>query len=53
MTTMTATDPAIEEFATAVRAALGDLPADEVDDLTDGLEADLTERAADGAPPPR
>ena len=50
MTTMTATDPAIEEFATAVRAALGDLPADEVDDLTDGLEADLTERKADGGP---
>jgi len=50
MTTITATDPAIEEFATAVRAALGDLPADEVDDLTDGLEADLTERKADGGP---
>ena len=50
MTSITATDPAIEEFAAAVRAALNDLPADEIDDLTDGLEADLTERAADGAP---
>jgi hypothetical protein len=34
-------------FATAVRAALSDLPPDELDELTDGLEADLTERAAE------
>jgi hypothetical protein len=37
----------VAAFATAVRAALADLPADEVEDLTDGLEADLTERAED------
>lgn len=40
----TTTVPAeIHAFATAVRAALADLPADEIDELTDGLEADLTE----------
>jgi hypothetical protein len=33
------------EFAAAVRAALSDLPPDELDELTDGLEADLAERA--------
>ncbi|TFD05650.1 hypothetical protein E3T29_13490, partial [Cryobacterium sp. TMT1-66-1] len=44
----TATTPqSIRDFALAVRAALNDLPADDVDDLTDGLEADLTEQAAD------
>ena len=43
----TATTPSIHDFALAVRAALSDLPADEIDDLTDGLEADLTEQAAD------
>jgi hypothetical protein len=37
----------VDDFARAVRAALADLPADEVEDLTDGLEADLTERASD------
>ncbi|MCU1534461.1 MAG: hypothetical protein JWR53_942 [Glaciihabitans sp.] len=46
MTTSVA-QPSVEEFAAAVRAALSDLPADEVEDLTDGLEADLTERADD------
>ena len=40
---------AIAVFAAAVRAQLSDLPADDVDDLTDGLEADLTEQAADAA----
>jgi hypothetical protein len=35
------------EFAAAVRAALADLPPDELDELTDGLEADLAERAAE------
>jgi hypothetical protein len=35
------------QFVDAVRAALSDLPSDEVDELTDGLEADLAERAAD------
>ncbi len=44
---MTTTLHPVDEFASAVRSALADLPADEVDDLTDGLEADLTERAAD------
>ncbi|TFD88353.1 MULTISPECIES: hypothetical protein [Cryobacterium] len=44
--TATTTQP-IRDFALAVRAALSDLPADDVDDLTDGLEADLTEQAAD------
>ncbi|AWB85880.1 HAAS signaling domain-containing protein [Mycetocola zhujimingii] len=38
---------AVRDFATAVRAHLDDLPPDEVDDLTDGLEADLMERARD------
>ncbi|SEN34092.1 hypothetical protein [Cryobacterium luteum] len=37
----------IRDFAIAVRAALSDLPTDDVDELTDGLEADLTEQAAD------
>jgi hypothetical protein len=41
----------VDDFARAVRAALSDLPADEVDDLTDGLEADLAERAADESTP--
>jgi hypothetical protein len=35
----------IPAFAAAVRAELNDLPADEVDDLLDGLEADLSEQA--------
>lgn len=37
----------IRDFALAVRTALSDLPTDDVDELTDGLEADLTEQAAD------
>jgi hypothetical protein len=37
----------VDEFARAVRAALSDLPPDEIEDLTDGLEADLAERASD------
>ncbi|TFD69934.1 hypothetical protein [Cryobacterium gelidum] len=45
----TATIQSIHDFALAVRAALSDLPADEIDDLTEGLEADLTEQAADAA----
>jgi hypothetical protein len=47
MTTSLLASPAIAAFAAQVRAALDDLPTDEVDDLTDGLEADLAERAAD------
>ena len=45
-------DPAILAFAAAVRAALDDLTPEEVEDLTDGLEADLSEQAADGGDPP-
>lgn len=37
----------ITEFAQKVREHLADLPADEVDDLTDGLEADLAESFAE------
>ncbi|KAM9861996.1 hypothetical protein ACI1US_02101 [Leucobacter sp. BZR 635] len=37
-----------EGFAAAVRSHLSDLPADELDDLLDGLGADLTERLNDG-----
>ena len=47
MSTTTSPTPTIRDFAAAVRAALSDLPADDVDDLTDGLEADLTEQAED------
>ncbi|HWH98222.1 MAG TPA: hypothetical protein VNS80_07625 [Pseudolysinimonas sp.] len=39
--------PEIGAFAAAVRAELVDLTPDQVDDLTDGLEADLSERLAD------
>ncbi len=46
MTTYTIT-PTVASFADAVRDALADLPADEVDDLTEGLEADLAEAFAD------
>jgi hypothetical protein len=37
----------VDDFARAVRTALADLPADEVDDLTDGLESDFGDPAAD------
>ncbi|MCW2840015.1 MAG: hypothetical protein JWR55_1498 [Aeromicrobium sp.] len=39
--------PEIVAFARDVREALADLPADEVDDLTEGLEADLAESLAE------
>lgn len=39
--------PEIVAFARGVREALADLPAEEVDDLTDGLEADLAESLAE------
>lgn len=42
--TTTTQRPEVATFATAVRAALSDLPPDELDELTDGLEADLAER---------
>lgn len=45
---MTTTVPAeIAQFAARVRAALADLPADELEELTDGLEADLSEAFAE------
>lgn len=46
MTTSTVA-PEIIAFARGVREALADLPADEVDDLTEGLEADLAESLAE------
>lgn len=39
--------PEIDAFARGVREALADLPAEEVDDLTEGLEADLAESLAE------
>lgn len=46
------TDPTqVAAFAAAVRAHLDDLPADEVEDLVDGLEADLIERTHDSSDP--
>ncbi|WP_368496975.1 hypothetical protein [Herbiconiux sp. A18JL235] len=48
MSESTATlDKAIAEFAAAVRRHLDDLPLEEIDDLTGGLEADLSEQASD------
>ena len=38
----------VREYIGAVRAWLSDLPAEDVDDLTLGMEADLGERAAEG-----
>ena len=46
MSTSTVT-PEIRRFADGVRAALADLPADEVEDVTEGLEADLAESLAE------
>ncbi|MEP6843885.1 MAG: hypothetical protein ABJA11_10200, partial [Pseudolysinimonas sp.] len=47
MSAATLASPLVSEFATAVRSALSDLSPEEVDDLTDGLEADLTDRLAE------
>lgn len=41
------TNKAIQDFAAQVRAALAGLSNDEIHELTEGLEADLAERAAD------
>jgi hypothetical protein len=49
MTTTLATE-LVKEFAASVRRELLDLGADTVDDLTDGLEADLADKVADGEP---
>jgi hypothetical protein len=46
MTTSTVA-PEIVAFAKGVRAALSDLPPEEIDDLTEGLEADLAESLAE------
>lgn len=46
MTTSTVA-PEIAKFAAAVRDALADLPDEERDELTDGLEADLSESLAE------
>jgi GNAT superfamily N-acetyltransferase len=47
MTATTSVEPAIADFAARVRRSLDDLPEDEIEDLTEGLEADLTEKALD------
>lgn len=45
---MTTTIPAdVAAFAAAVRADFDDLPAEELEELTDGLESDLAERLAE------
>jgi hypothetical protein len=41
----------VRAYVQAVRAWLGDLPPDEVEDLTAGMEADLAERAAESGGP--
>ena len=41
----------VRAYVAAVRAWLADLPADEVEDLTAGMEADLAERAAESGGP--
>jgi len=51
MTTTTFIDPLILAFAEAVRLELDDLSAEEIDDLTEGLEADLSDQAADAGAP--
>lgn len=40
----------VERYAAEVRRHLGDLAPDQVDDLTDGLEADLADALADEVP---
>jgi hypothetical protein len=47
MTTTILPGTEVEAFAAAVRTALADLPPEDLDELTDGLEADLAERVAD------
>ncbi|WP_377644454.1 hypothetical protein [Oryzobacter terrae] len=42
-----ASDADVLDYVGAVRAWLGDLPQEEVDDLTAGMQADLAERAAE------
>lgn len=47
MTTTLHITPDIIDFARRVREHLADLPSEEVDDLTDGLEADMAEAFAE------
>ena len=47
----TGLDEDVRAYVLAVRAWLGDLPADEVEELTAGMEADLAERAAESGGP--
>ena len=47
MTGTTSGDPPIADFAARVRRSLDDLPEDEIEDLTERIEADLTEKALD------
>ena len=49
MTTTLDVNPTVADFATAVRRSLADLDAEDLSDLTDGLEADLADKLADGA----
>jgi hypothetical protein len=49
MTTTLDVNPAVADFATAVRHSLFDLDAEVVSELTDGLEADLADKLLDGA----
>lgn len=49
MTTTLDVNPAVADFATAVRHSLSDLDAEVLSELTDGLEADLADKLADGA----
>jgi len=48
MTAIAALEEQAVAFAAQVRSQLADLPAEDLDDLLDGLEADLAERLADG-----
>lgn len=48
-TVRTAIHPEVEDFVTDVRARLADLSDDEREELLGGLEADLSEKLADGA----
>lgn len=48
MSTTTSNETRAIDFAAAVRGHLADLSTEEVEDLTDGLEADLADRLADG-----
>ncbi|WP_243075923.1 hypothetical protein [Microbacterium sp. SS28] len=45
--TLATIDERITAFAASVRSHLDDLPAEDVDDLVEGLEADLAEQAAE------